>query len=485
MLSVLAFLFLFLLNYCCSASLKRVYSIGNIGNNESNKGNKSGHLSSTDSLVYSDDDDGGGTVGDGRTGANKMMDRKLLKVDPHSSDTKIGQSQAIPITASNSEEEDYLNVDVDVDVDVDVVESPVFKTLKEQRQHPYFQRKKIIPRSTSVIKPIALLRYENPIISQNSIVYDALISCQKLDSPCSKWFKIKSASIHDRKIEVRKEVRLLMSLKKEEQEDGKSFLPTIVGNDLFSSYSLPGLFFVMQNILHDPSAHVHLSEENIVWYGCQLLDAIDWTHSKGIIHCDLKPANILIDTSSEHLYLIDWGNSVLWDKEDPPSNVLSTSWWRAPEMELEVLWDYWVDMWSIGVILLNWLLKETTTFSRRRTFYSDSLGLGEQKVVFECCSAMLDILGSEGFVNLAIEKRSPFGNVVKNNPISIAGSGWNPLLCKALLLRSSSFSEKIIAIIAKIIIYSPHLRLTACSALQEITGVFKGADVDDDGGGGK
>lgn len=152
-------------------------------------------------------------------------------------------------------------------------------------------------------------------------------------------------------------------------------------------------------------------------------------------------------------------------------------------MELEVRWDYWVDMWSIGVILLNWLLKETTTFSGRRTFDSAPLYVGEQKEVFECCSAMLDILGSEGFINLANERGSRFINIFEDEPISIPGSGWNPLVYKARLIRRSSFSEKIVAIIKKMIIYSPHLRLTACSALEEITGVLKGADVDDDGGG--
>jgi len=39
----------------------------------------------------------------------------------------------------------------------------------------------------------------------------------------------------------------------------------------------------------------------------QLLQALDFTHSKGIMHRDIKPANVLIDHNQRQLKLIDWG----------------------------------------------------------------------------------------------------------------------------------------------------------------------------------
>lgn len=39
----------------------------------------------------------------------------------------------------------------------------------------------------------------------------------------------------------------------------------------------------------------------------QLLQALDFTHSKGIMHRDIKPANVLIDHGKRQLKLIDWG----------------------------------------------------------------------------------------------------------------------------------------------------------------------------------
>lgn len=40
---------------------------------------------------------------------------------------------------------------------------------------------------------------------------------------------------------------------------------------------------------------------------CPLVQALDFCHSKGIMHRDVKPHNIMIDHSQRKLRLIDWG----------------------------------------------------------------------------------------------------------------------------------------------------------------------------------
>jgi casein kinase II subunit alpha len=39
----------------------------------------------------------------------------------------------------------------------------------------------------------------------------------------------------------------------------------------------------------------------------EILKALDFCHSKGIMHRDVKPHNIMIDYASRKLRLIDWG----------------------------------------------------------------------------------------------------------------------------------------------------------------------------------
>lgn len=42
-------------------------------------------------------------------------------------------------------------------------------------------------------------------------------------------------------------------------------------------------------------------------YIYQMLKAVDYAHSKGVIHRDLKANNIMFDLEKKQLKLIDWG----------------------------------------------------------------------------------------------------------------------------------------------------------------------------------
>lgn len=46
---------------------------------------------------------------------------------------------------------------------------------------------------------------------------------------------------------------------------------------------------------------------DIRYYMFEILKALDYCHSKGIVHRDVKPHNIMIDHANRKLRLIDWG----------------------------------------------------------------------------------------------------------------------------------------------------------------------------------
>ncbi|KAK4467257.1 hypothetical protein MN116_009031, partial [Schistosoma mekongi] len=109
----------------------------------------------------------------------------------------------------------------------------------------------------------------------------------------------------------------------------------------------------------------------------QLLRKIKYIHSGNVIHCDLKPSNVLLNSNCL-VKLCDFGltrslSSVPEnrtsvesfinednDYEDPAlTEYVATRWYRAPEILLASNhFAKYVDMWSLGCILGKMLLSK-------------------------------------------------------------------------------------------------------------------------------
>mmetsp|Transcript_6794 Transcript_6794/g.18783 ORF Transcript_6794/g.18783 Transcript_6794/m.18783 type:complete len:535 (-) Transcript_6794:75-1679(-) len=84
-----------------------------------------------------------------------------------------------------------------------------------------------------------------------------------------------------------------------------------------------------------------------VW---QILLALNYLHSHGIVHRDLKLENVVYDKlGSNHLELIDFGFSKMWDPSVMMEGKLGTIAYVAPEVLMHGYTSQ-CDLWSLGVI---------------------------------------------------------------------------------------------------------------------------------------
>ena len=87
---------------------------------------------------------------------------------------------------------------------------------------------------------------------------------------------------------------------------------------------------------------------------CQIVEGFTFLHGHGVAHMDLKSANVVIDTSLERLYIIDFG---LAHKVNGPADTVTgfrgTKQWVAPEVEDDgyAYSAIRADLWAVGELI--------------------------------------------------------------------------------------------------------------------------------------
>lgn len=90
-------------------------------------------------------------------------------------------------------------------------------------------------------------------------------------------------------------------------------------------------------------------------YLIQILSAISYCHERNLVHCDIKPENVVFSSiDSNVLKLIDFGNSAFLGPEKLLTNMFGTAYYIAPEV-LQGKYNEKCDIWSIGVVLYIFL----------------------------------------------------------------------------------------------------------------------------------
>jgi len=166
----------------------------------------------------------------------------------------------------------------------------------------------------------------------------------------------------------------------------------------------PSLIFEHVDNLNFRQLYPTFVDEDIRYYIFQLLRALDYCHSHGIMHRDVKPHNVMIDHKKRELRLIDWGLAEYYHPKQLYNVRVASRYFKGPELLVNMRdYDYSLDIWSLGCMLAAMIFRIEPFFKGRDNY--------DQLVVIS------KILGTEDLFNYLekynLELDSKFRSILK------------------------------------------------------------------------
>lgn len=85
-----------------------------------------------------------------------------------------------------------------------------------------------------------------------------------------------------------------------------------------------------------------------------MTQALDYCHSKGIMHRDVKPQNIIVNPHKKILKLIDWGLAEFYHMGQDYNVRVASRYFKGPELLVDYnYYDYSLDIWSTGAMFAS------------------------------------------------------------------------------------------------------------------------------------
>ena len=126
----------------------------------------------------------------------------------------------------------------------------------------------------------------------------------------------------------------------------------------------PSLIFEHVNNTDFKVLYPTLTDYDIRYYINELLKALDFCHSQGVMHRDVKPHNVMIDHSKRELRLIDWGLAEFYHPGKEYNVRVASRYFKGPELLVDLQdYDYSLDMWSLGCMFAGMIFRKEPFFA--------------------------------------------------------------------------------------------------------------------------
>lgn len=146
-----------------------------------------------------------------------------------------------------------------------------------------------------------------------------------------------------------REIKLLQSLKHDNVVSLQEVM--VEHNDCFMVFEY--LSHDLTGLLNHPTFKLEMAHKKHV--GRQLFEGLNYLHRRGVLHRDIKAANILVSSTGQ-LKLADFGLARFFSKHGKLdyTNRVITIWYRSPELLLgETQYGPAVDIWSAACVMVE------------------------------------------------------------------------------------------------------------------------------------
>jgi casein kinase II subunit alpha len=160
-----------------------------------------------------------------------------------------------------------------------------------------------------------------------------------------------------KKKKIKREIKILQNL------SGGPNIVALLDVVRDSQSKTPSLIFENVDNTDFRTLYPRFVDYDVRYYIFELLKALDFCHSKGIMHRDVKPHNVMIDHQKRKLRLIDWGLAEFYHQGTEYNVRVASRYFKGPELLVDFQeYDYSLDMWSLGAMFASMIFRKEPFF---------------------------------------------------------------------------------------------------------------------------